>query len=434
MPDQNTSAHPTAARHIPAGPDPARRGRLAVSAMFAVNGFLMGSYALQIPLLLPRHAITESTLGLMILMLGVGAVGAMAFSGPVLHAIGSRWSVLLFALLAAPAFLGIALAPVAWQSMVAMVGLGAFAGCMDVAMNANAVEVERRLDRAIMSSAHGFWSLGGFAGSLAGGFLIEGVGAAAHAWIATATALALVLAAAPFLIAEPVQARQANDGTAPEGSSSHWPRAPLIYILGAIALFSMIPEGAVMDWAALYLSRTFAADVSTSGLAFACMSATMAVMRFLGDGVRNRFGAVPTLRVSALIAFAGMFMAAVAPVGWIAIAGFAVAGIGVSNLVPIAFSAAGNQPGVRSGTGIAIVTMMGYSGILFAPSGIGFAAEYTGYRLTFLALSLLLLAVASQAWRVASADRVARVPASGAPGGPHRQKGQTLPVAANPGE
>ena len=377
------------------------RGRYAVAAMFLTNGFLMGSFALQVPFLLPRHQITESTLGLMILALGLGAVGAMLFAGRVIARLGSRRAVILFALLACPSIMVIVLSQPIALATLGMVALGAFGGCMDVAMNANAVEVEKRLNRAIMSSSHGFWSLGGFVGSLGGGLVIARTSPETHAILASLTALALVLGASRFLIAEPP-----HPVAAAGEKHVHWPRNPGIYLIGVLALFSMIPEGAAMDWGALYLTKTFDASISTAGLGFAMFSGAMAMMRFLGDGVRNRFGATQTLRVSALIGAAGIFGLSVAPTQGLVIACFFVAGIGIANTVPIAFSAAGNQPGISPGAGIAIATMIGYSGILVAPSAIGFAAEHIGYRITYFAVSLLLLVVALNAGRAAAADRV----------------------------
>jgi fucose permease len=161
----------------------------------------------------------------------------------------------------------------------------------------------------------------------------------------------------------------------------------------------------VLDWAAIYLGKELGAGITVSGLAFAFFAGTMAVMRFIGDGVRNRFGAVQTLRVSGFIAAAGLLAGGLAPNAWFAIIAFAISGIGVANMVPIVFSAAGNQPGLSPGAGISLVTMMGYSGILVAPSSIGFVAEHVGFRSTYVALALLLVIVALLAGRVASADR-----------------------------
>jgi MFS family permease len=119
----------------------------------------------------------------------------------------------------------------------------------------------------------------------------------------------------------------------------------------------------------------------------------MALMRFLGDGVRNRFGAVATLRGSALVAAAGMLVAGLSPSPYLAIVAFAFCGFGIANMVPILFSAGGNQEGMSSGTGMSVVTTMGYSGILVAPSAIGFVAEHSSFGPIFIALSGLLVVV-----------------------------------------
>jgi fucose permease len=156
-----------------------------------------------------------------------------------------------------------------------------------------------------------------------------------------------------------------------------------------MALFSMVPEGAVLDWGALYLRNELGASVAVSGFAFAAFSLTMAVMRFAGDLVRERLGAVRTLQVCSALSIIGLLIAGAAGNAFIAIIGFAIAGIGISNMVPIAFSAAGNMPGLAPGIGLSVVTTMGYSGILVAPSAIGFIAEHTGLATVFLFIPLL---------------------------------------------
>lgn len=385
---------------MPLSTDAARRGRIAVAAMFLVNGFVMGSWAPQIPLLLPRHEIGEAVLGGLILLLGLGAVGAMALSGGLIARLGSRRPLVVFALLAAGTLAPVVLAPSLPLLAVAMLAMGAFIGLMDVAMNANAVEVERRLGRAIMSSSHGFWSLGGFIGGGIGGFAIGWLGAEGHALAVSALSVAVVAAAVPWLWRDTPAPRAAD---APKPG---WPRDPRLYVLGLMALGCMVPEGAVLDWAALYLVQELGAAETASGLGFAAFSGAMAIMRFAGDGVRNRFGAVRVLRVSALVAAAGLLAGAVAPSPALAVAAFALAGLGIANTVPIVLSAAGNHPGAPQGTGIATVAMMGYSGILLAPSIIGVVAEATGFRLTYGALALVLLAVALAARRAVAADGV----------------------------
>jgi len=381
----------------------AGRGRWAVAAMFMANGFVMGCWAPQIPLLLPRHDITEFTLGLLILVLGIGAVGAMLFAGRLIGRFGSRLVLLAFALSVVPVLPIVVFAPNLWVLTPAMALMGAMIGCMDVAMNANAVEVERRLGRAIMSSSHGFWSLGGFVGGAAGGWVLQHWGAPVQATLAALGASLLVVGAMPFVLRDTPAPATADT---PREKSALLPRDAGLWLLGVMALFSMVPEGAVLDWAALYLKEELGSNLSRAALGFAFFSAAMAVMRFAGDSVRNRFGAVATLRYSGLIAAAGMLGGALAPTDTIAIASFFVAGLGIANTVPIMFSAAGNYPGLPPGAGLAAVTMFGYSGILVAPSTIGFVAEHVGFRFTYAALAVLLLIVSALAGRARAADGV----------------------------
>ncbi len=392
----------------------AQRARWAVAAMFMANGFVMGAWAPQIPLLMPRHDVTESVLGLLILVLGIGAVSAMLFAGRLITRHGGRKVLSWFSLALIPVLPMVVFSPNLWVLALFMAVFGAMAGCMDVAMNAQAVEIERRLKRAIMSSSHGFWSLGGFIGGSAGSYVIAVWGSEVQS-LATAVVVAvLVLAAMPFLL--PPAPPEVVTTAAPAPRTRLFPRNFQVWLLGTLALFSMVPEGAVLDWAAIYLQKELGSDVFVSGLGFAFFAGAMAVMRFMGDSVRNRFGAVQTLRISGFLGAAGMMGGAVAPYDWVAIASFFVAGLGVANMVPILFSAAGNHPSLPSASAISIVTMVGYCGILVAPSSIGFVAEHIGFRPTYAALSLLLVVVALVAARAADADGTkAMPPAEGQP-------------------
>lgn len=370
------------------------------------NGFTMGSFAPQIPLFLPRHDITESTLGLMLFAMGLGAVAAMLFSGRLIARLGLRRTLTIFSLAIIPVLPAVVLAPSVPTLAIGLAAMGAAIGCMDVAMNAQAVEVERSLGRAIMSSSHGFWSLGGFAAAGLGGLIIAHGGAEAHALVAAALAgimIALALRHIPTSAPRPAEAPP---------RLHLLPRDPALWLLGMISLMAMVPEGAVLDWGALYIRTELGADIAASGMAYSLFAGAMALMRFLGDGLRNRHGAVRTLRVSALIGATGLMAAAAAPSAPVAILAFGLAGLGVANMIPVIFSAAGNHPGAASGAAISFVTMMGYSGILVAPTSIGFIAETVGFRVTFAGLACLLLLVALNATRARAAEPVQRgVPA-----------------------
>jgi MFS family permease len=388
----------------------AQRARWAVAAMFLANGFVMGAWAPQIPLLMPRHNVTESTLGLLILVLGLGAVSAMLFAGKLIARFGGRLVLSVFSLALIPVLPMVVFAPNLWSLALFMAVFGAMVGCMDVAMNSQAVEIERRLHRAIMSSSHGFWSLGGFIGGSGGAWIIAHWGSEEQSLLTAAIVAVVVLTAMWFLL-PPARVAPVAEVVVEAPKTRLFPRDFQVWLLGFLALFAMVPEGAVLDWAAIYLQKEHGSGVFVSGLAFAFFAGAMAVMRFAGDSVRNHFGAVRTLRYSGILGAAGLMGGALAPYDWVAVVSFFVAGLGVANMVPILFSAAGNHPRLPPANAISIVTMVGYCGILVAPASIGFAAEHAGYRMTYAGLSLLLLIVAFLAARAADADGAKALPA-----------------------
>lgn len=362
------------------------RERTGVSLLFLMNGFMIGAWAPKIPEFASRLQIGESALGLMILVFGIGSLVLMPVAGAQIARYGSAHVVKLTALLTTPTLLLLTAVGDIWTGAVAIFLFGGLVGAMDVAMNANAVATERFMKRAIMSSCHAFWSLGGLLGSATGGLLISRIGVWGHVIFVTIVAAGFLAVAWRSVLAD------APHPEAPR-QKARLPMTPLPWLIGLVALFSMIPEGAILDWGALYLRNELGASVSQSGFAFAAFSLTMAAMRFAGDLVRDRFGAVRTLRFCTVVSIIGLLIAGTAPGSGIAIAGFALAGIGISNMVPIAFSAGGNIPGLAPGIGLSVVTTMGYSGILVAPSAIGFIAEHTGLAIIFTVLPLLHVVV-----------------------------------------
>ncbi|MCB5411948.1 MFS transporter [Pseudogemmobacter faecipullorum] len=371
--------------------DEARSARWANSALFLSGGIMIGAWAPQIPLLLPKHGIDKPTLGILIFGLGIGAMIAMLFVGKAIPRFGTLPLVRLAGLGIVPVLPMVAFAPSLFWLSLAMVMFGVLMGALDIMANANAVEVERRLGKAIMSSLHGFWSLGGFIAGSLGALVISRAGGEVQALLSSAVILAIVLCALPFLRGEPPLP---PEPVASATRSSFLPRELSIWLLGLMAFLAFVPEGAVLDWGALFLAETFGADEFTAGLGFALFAATMALIRFAGDGLRNRFGSVPTFTFSALIAGLGLALAALAPGSYIAIFGFALSGFGCANLVPVIFSAAGNIPGQRPGAALSVVTMIGYAGVLMAPATIGWLAENFGHRVTFGGLAAMILALA----------------------------------------
>ena len=191
--------------------------RLAVSLMFLANGFVVGSWAPKIPEFAARLDLDESALGLMIMCFGIGSLCAMPAVGAMISKNGSRRIMLLVASAMIPCLLLVTLAPSIFTAALALFLMGALIGGMDVAMNANAVEVEKRQARAIMSSCHGFWSLGGVAGAALGGILIELYDVHLHAIVASLLTAVAVAVAWPRALADPPHTAAREDGQASSG-------------------------------------------------------------------------------------------------------------------------------------------------------------------------------------------------------------------------
>ncbi|WP_246200619.1 MFS transporter [Shinella kummerowiae] len=360
--------------------------RLAVSGLFLLNGTFAGAWAPKIPEFASRLDLSESGLGLMIMCFGIGSLVLMPIAGILIAHYGTTRTVKGATILFLSTMLLLSIAPNIPVGAVAIFFFGGLMGAMDVAMNGNAVEVEKSMRRAIMSSCHAFWSLGAFIGATTGGFLIERLGVMGHAGLLTAIAAVALVFIWPFVLHD---APHPNE----ERQKVRLPMTLLPWLIGVMALFSMAPEGAILDWGALYMRDELGASLALSGFAFGAFSLTMAVMRFAGDHVRDRFGAVKTLRFCTVMAIIGMVTAGLAPNAYVAVVGFAICGVGISNMVPIAFSAAGNLPGFAQGVALSVATIMGYSGSLFAPSIIGFIAEHTGFAIIFALLPVLFIVV-----------------------------------------
>ncbi len=372
----------------------ARRARLATSAVFAINGLAFGSWAPHVPLVKERLGLSSDLLGLALLAIAVGAMAAMPVAGFLIPRYGSAAVTRVSTAILCACLPPVVLAPNLGLLIVALAVFGGVAAAMDVAMNAQAVAVEQALGRPVMSSFHGAWSLGGMSGSAVGGFLIAALSPYGHA-----LAVALVLAAAAA-IALPGLLGGSIDKAA--GPILARPSAATLG-LGALCFLALLGEGAMLDWSAVYLRTELDAGTTFAAFGYAAFSAAMAVGRFLGDALRARFGAVGLTACSAGLAAAGLGLALTLGEKETALLGFACAGLGVSNLVPILFGAAGRTPGQTPGVAIAAVATMGYAGFMVGPPLIGFVAEATrlAWGLGLVVLCYGVVALSARAVREA---------------------------------
>jgi fucose permease len=249
-------------------------------------------------------------------------------------------------------------------------------------MNAQAVAVEQAYERAIMSSFHGLFSLGGLVGAgFAGGAMALGVRDLPHVTGTSIACLFTVGCCLPWLVPSSV-------GEPSSGGAFARPTRALIR-LGALAFCGLLAEGAMGDWSAVYLHDTLGSSAAFAAVGFAAFSLSMAAGRFGGDRLVAALGSGLVLRASSAVAALGLAVALLIGTPTSGIIGCGLVGLGISNVIPILFSAAGRVPGTQTGTALAAVATTGYFGFLAGPPLIGVAAEFSGLRVALGIVSAL---------------------------------------------
>ena len=377
--------------------------RLAVTAVFFLNGAAFSSLYARLPALQGELRLTDPVLGALLLATAVGLLTAQPVAAAVAARRGSAPVTRASALALAAALPLPALAPSPPTLGVALGALGACNGALDVAMNAQGIEVERRLGRPILSGLHGLWSVG----------LGLGAGAAALAAAAVLDPLphfaivAAVLALASLVFLRGLLAAEHHVREEHEREALVTVRwtFPLV-LLGVIAFCSFVGEGSASDWSAVYMTQELGTSQAVGALAFAAFAVTMAGARFAADPLRTRLGNVILVRGGSLVATAGLGAALLIHEPAAGIAGFAVLGLGLAPVVPIAFSAAGDLDPRATGRLVGRVATIGYVGSVAGPIMIGWLAEATSLRTSLGLVVLLSVAIAVSARGCATADRV----------------------------
>ncbi|MFF1695929.1 MFS transporter [Streptomyces sp. NPDC058257] len=356
-------------------------GRLATFAYFTLNGFLMGMWIVHIPAVEHRVGISHAVLGWLLLLLGAGAFAGMQLVGPLTDRFGARTVVPVSAALCSAAVVLPGLATSAWALGAALLVLGFGNGCLDVSMNAHAVQVERGYGRPVMSAFHATFSIGGVLAALVGARTLSWeISPAVTLGAVALFGLAVAALAAPALLTPP--AATPGLGVTTEAVTGRTtPRR--IWILAALALMLMLCEGVANDWSVLHLRDTLDAPAATAALAYGAFATAMTVGRLLADRVAARYGPVAVLRHGASTAAYGMAVAALSPWTPLALIGWTVFGIGLSGCIPQLFSAAGHADQDAAGANVSRVAGLGYLGMLAGPAVIGPLTHVVPLNLTF---------------------------------------------------
>lgn len=356
--------------------------RLALPALFAWFGVLMGSWVGRIPALRDGMQISHAQLSFVLLMGGLGAVLSFPLSSRLMARFGGRRTMHISGMVLLGVLLAIAAAPNVPLLMAAVLMLGLFASTYDVGMNAVAARQEAGSGRSRMAMLHAFACAGGLAGVTLG---------SAMAALQVTPLQHFALLAAPFALLLPAGTRRLPDDGGERIAKKAFvlPRGELA-MLGALGLIGSIAEGSIADWAGIFMKDHFGASDGMAPLSLTAFSTMMLLARLAGDGLKARYGARVLVGGGALLAAAGLFGAVFAPGPVLALGGFAIAGTGLALVFPFVFSAAGREGTVA----LAGVATMAYSGSLMGPPLLGAIAHGLGLPAAMAFVGLLALAIA----------------------------------------
>jgi MFS family permease len=388
--------------------------RLAVIAVFFVQGFLFASWTAHIPELKQHLGLSDGRLGLVLIGAPIGSVLALVVAARLLPKVGSRPMVRLALLGYCVSGPFIGLTGSFGTFFVAFLLWGFFQGMLDVSMNTQAITVERFSRRVLMPGFHGSWSSGTLVGAVTGAAAV-GLGVSLSEQL-------LVLAVPCLLVVGWLTTRMIPDGrVGDDAESSNSLREGRqgvlqleLLVLGGIAFADMLCEGAVADWAAVYLHNSLHTVALVAGMGFAIYSFAMLAVRFAGNRLFTRFAAHRLLTLLAVIATLGFALGLVIATPVSMLIGFALLGAGLGCVVPMTLRASGAVGNVNTARAVASVAGCGWAGFVVGPVVIGAIASSTTLHSALFLIPVLTGIVAMGTW-TANGLRRSELPAREVP-------------------
>ncbi|MDH2428847.1 MFS transporter [Sphaerisporangium sp. TRM90804] len=375
-----------------------RRARLATYAVFFTQGLTFATLLTQVAALQRKHGLSDGELTILLLVVPVIAGAGSVLAGEVAKRLGSRWVLRIAQPLAGVAVVLAGLAPSVPVLVAANVLFGLCLGAVDAAMNMQAVTVERRYERPILTGFHALWSAAAVAGaawaSAAGGM---GLGLPVTFAVAMAAGVAVAVAAAPALYGPAEEHVHQPDAPSPAAGAAPPPAArfpwrPILPLCLAMA-FLYVGDASISNFGSVYMDKIMHASAAAVPLALGAYQAATFVVRIGGDLAVRRYGPAAIVRAGGLLAALGFAGIVAAPSEPLAVVAFALAGVGLSVVAPQSFSAAGRLDPAGTGVAVARVNMFNYVGFIVGAALVGGIAEAADYRIAFLAPLVLTAAI-----------------------------------------
>ena len=365
--------------------------RLATLLCFFSLGFSTAAWAPLIPFVQQRLMLNHADFGGLLLCAGIGSMLAMPATGFVIQKIGGRVIIataLCLFILVLPA---LALVAHTWALAASLFIFGAAAGSLGVAINLQAVIVEKQYAKSMMSSFHGMCSLGGLLGvMIMTALLALGLLPSVAALIIAAVILCISFIAVPKCLAQ----TEHNEPKSASPKAKRGLPTTFVMLIGMICFIAFLSEGSAMDWSGIYLTQEFKVETAYAGLAYTCFAVTMTIGRFAGRQIQNIFGEAQTVLYSALAAGLGLATVILAPHWLMVLVGYSILGLGCANIVPIMFSRVGRQNQMPKAAALSYVSTFAYTGSLLGPALVGLGSEVFGLTAVFTVIAVALSLIA----------------------------------------
>jgi MFS family permease len=349
--------------------------RIAIGVCFFISGVCFSTWASRIPTIKDFFDLNEAQLGNLLMVMPITAVIGLPVSGWLVAKFNTRGPMLFSFIVYAISLLGIGLSDSIWMLVVSLTGFSFSLRLINIAMNTQAVTLQKEFTKKINGTFHAFWSLGGIFGLLISTVMIKfNIGIVLHLAIVSIVTIIGILFFYPFLLK--------NDKPKSGNKLILGKPDPFVMYLGLIVFFAAVCEGGIYDWNGVYFKEVVKVELFTAG--YLSFMICMTLSRFYSDLIIDKIGIEKTFVVSSLLIALGIGTSIVFPYFWPALIGFCISGFGVSTLFPMAFTLAGESKKYAVGMTISIISTYSIVGMLIGPPLIGYFAYIFSLRASFI--------------------------------------------------
>ena len=372
-----------------------KKARFSIGILFFICGLNFATWATRIPDFKSFLSLSDAQLGTVLMGLPIGSLVSLPIAGWLLTKYASRWICIMAIVLYVIVIPSLSLLSSPITLFVGLFFFGMAGDIMNIAMNTQVVSLEAKMNKIIMSSFHAVFSIGLMAGAFLGGILEkEHFTTTEHFSLVALSNILLIPFSFPNLLTDkPVQ-----DESKPKSSILNL--GPYLIILSFIAFCGMLCEGAMADWISLYFKEYSPDSPFPITIGFSFFAAAMVLGRFVGDKISLKYGVSNILIVNGILIGLGMLLTLLFSSIYLKIGGCFLTGIGISTIVPLIYSQAGNQKEIMPSIAIAGVSTIAYVGFLLGPVIIGYLSDFVGLdKALFLIVVLgFLAAFISKTW------------------------------------